>query len=495
MCVQPDITTDYSYDNFGRLTQLNAGNDYVNFQYHYNVATDNPSLDLTYDDLDRLTFADYGIDDSNEAFTLDKLGNREEVNLRDDSDESYQIDDLTNRYESIDSESLAYDAAGNLTIAEYAYDALGRRIKKTDSVANETVYYYYSTDWQVLIEYSDSGDFERKFVYGNYIDEPLLMDDGSSDYYYLHNHLYSSVALTDSSGTVVERYEYDVYGKFHVLDPNFSDDADNTSDFENPYLFTGRRVDILDNSSLTIQYNRNRYYSPQMGRWLTPEPLGITPNPQKPNRWGIRGQYIDGISLYQYITSNPLCRTDALGLRPYFSVGAYLGLGASASVNSDIDEEDCCCKDTGKLIKYGKKKLYVSLDVHAGIGVGLRAVFGGAGVDAVWQGPGLTGTVSGEFKKNECTKEDWSGAVTDSFGTDLGGNVTVGLGAWAGVNGAINGDFTMDVSIFANNGRIKGSVKGCADIGVAYEAWFLGWDSEGSTSASSCKTLWEDTIW
>jgi hypothetical protein len=42
-------------------------------------------------------------------------------------------------------------------------------------------------------------------------------------------------------------------------------------------LFTGRRVDILDNGSLKIQYNRNRYYDYYTGRWLTHDPLGINP--------------------------------------------------------------------------------------------------------------------------------------------------------------------------------------------------------------------------
>jgi hypothetical protein len=41
----------------------------------------------------------------------------------------------------------------------------------------------------------------------------------------------------------------------------------------NPHLFTGRRVDILDNGSLTIQYNRNPYCDYYTGRWTTHNPL------------------------------------------------------------------------------------------------------------------------------------------------------------------------------------------------------------------------------
>jgi len=70
----------------------------------------------------------------------------------------------------------------------------------------------------------------------------------------------------------VERYEYDVYGACRVHTDDGADDIWLTGDDtigsssakDNPYLFTGRRLDILDiNGSLKIQYNRNRYYDPR----------------------------------------------------------------------------------------------------------------------------------------------------------------------------------------------------------------------------------------
>jgi len=79
---------------------------------------------------------------------------------------------------------------------------------------------------------------------------------------------------TNVSGTVLERYEYDAYGNCNVLDNDFSDDSDGISGYNNPYLFTGRRVDILDTCSLKIQYSRNRYYDYYAGRWLSHDPLG-----------------------------------------------------------------------------------------------------------------------------------------------------------------------------------------------------------------------------
>jgi len=134
-------------------------------------------------------------------------------------------------------------------------------------------------------------------IYGNYIDEVLRITDPSNyTYYYLHDHLYSPAALLNTSGNVVERYEYDVYGKCRIMDASYN--SRSTSSYENCYLFTGRRLDILDGGSLTIQYNRNRYYDPETGRWLTHDPLG----------------YVDGMNPYEYVRSDPIGRWDAFGL-------------------------------------------------------------------------------------------------------------------------------------------------------------------------------------
>jgi hypothetical protein len=73
--------------------------------------------------------------------------------------------------------------------------------------------------------------------------------------YYVHDHLYSPVALVYETGTVIERYEYDAYGSPTIWNADLTTERD-SSNYGNPYLFTGRRVDILDSGSLKIQYNR-----------------------------------------------------------------------------------------------------------------------------------------------------------------------------------------------------------------------------------------------
>jgi RHS repeat-associated protein len=131
------------------------------------------------------------------------------------------------------------------------------------------------------------GAFEQWYAYGNYIDEVLIKgttNTYTSFKYYIHDHLYSPVAMASYFGVVQERYEYDAYGKPHVLDPTTYDERPISNSLSR-YLFTGRELEILDYGSLKIQYNRNRYYDSYTGRWTTQDPLGITPNQWKANRF------------------------------------------------------------------------------------------------------------------------------------------------------------------------------------------------------------------
>ena len=65
----------------------------------------------------------------------------------------------------------------------------------------------------------------------------------------------SVIALSDVNSVIVERYSYDVFGK-----------PSNTSDVNNPYLFTGRRYD----DETGLYYYRARYYD-YANRSLTKE--------------------------------------------------------------------------------------------------------------------------------------------------------------------------------------------------------------------------------
>jgi RHS repeat-associated protein len=141
---------------------------------------------------------------------------------------------------------------------------------------------------------------QQSYIWGNYIDELLLMEDvagdggtAGADYFALRHHNYNVVALTDSSGSVQERYDYNPYGQRFVLDADFSDDSDGQSDFG---LKIGHQG-LYHDTATGLVYNRARMLNPTLGRFMQRDPLG----------------YVDGMSVYQYVGSNPLSRRDSMG--------------------------------------------------------------------------------------------------------------------------------------------------------------------------------------
>ena len=201
-------------------------------------------------------------------------------------------------------------------VAYFAYDALGRRIMKTDSAAAATTYYYCNDRWQVIEERTGSDALRQYFLYGNYIDEVVAKFGTLTGlpHYYTHDHLYSPAALVNVLGIPIERYEYDAYGKAHIMDASYN--SRTASSYTNPYTFTGRRLDVLDSGSLELMYYRNRYYSPDMGRFMTQDPLGLSflIDADHSIYFYPQVQYTDGMNIYDYVGSSPLFHKDAYGL-------------------------------------------------------------------------------------------------------------------------------------------------------------------------------------
>lgn len=129
--------------------------------------------------------------------------------------------------------------------------------------------------------------WKRLYVYGAYVDDPVMMATAiGGRYYYIKDRQQSVKALADAGGSVVERYDYNPFGLMTV--------KMNDATVDNPYGYTGRRWD----SETGLWYYRNRMYSPTLGRFLQRDPLG----------------YVDGMNLYAYVTNNPLGFIDPFGL-------------------------------------------------------------------------------------------------------------------------------------------------------------------------------------
>ena len=178
----------------------------------------------------------------------------------------------------------------------------GAKIIQQPSSSTTRFVWRGASDWQCLEELDGSDDLVARYTYApGYIDSPAVQErdlNGDDDFgdsnevvYYHSNTLHSIYALSNSSEAIVERYQYDAYGAATVLDADFSDDADNASDVENPYLFTARR---LDSESALMQY-RNRYYDGTLGRFISRDPIGEA-------------------HIYCYCASKPTGLTDPAGL-------------------------------------------------------------------------------------------------------------------------------------------------------------------------------------
>ena len=210
---------------------------------------------------------------------------------------------------------------GPTTLVDYVYDALGRRVMKTETVeidggGTDDIYTrYYYDGWRVLAEavsndLEDLGDITY-YAYGNALDEVLfyVTDDGTAETvsYLTGDHLNSPAARlvfddVTEQYQIAERYEYDAYGKRSVLNADYSVPATVPADITN-IGFTGQRVEYLDNANLELSYYKNRWYSPNQGRFLSHDQLG----------------YIDSMCLYLYVKNMPIDIIDEFGFLSHSS--------------------------------------------------------------------------------------------------------------------------------------------------------------------------------
>ena len=89
----------------------------------------------------------------------------------------------------------------NPQVITYAYDPLGRRIEKN---VNGTITRYLYDREDILLEYDQAGTVTARYIHGPGIDEPLAMEKNSQMYYYHADGLGSIIALTNSTGGVVQ---------------------------------------------------------------------------------------------------------------------------------------------------------------------------------------------------------------------------------------------------------------------------------------------------
>ncbi|WP_235909042.1 RHS repeat-associated core domain-containing protein [Roseiconus nitratireducens] len=195
------------------------------------------------------------------------------------------------------------DIGNNGTVeVEYEFDALGRRVARTES-GSTTV--FVQNGQQTLADYASGASPSSPtytYIWGDYIDELVVREGTGGRRFYHRNAQYSIVALTNASGTITERYAYDAYGDLTITDA--SGTVRTTSAESNRYTYTGREWD----ETLELYHFRARMYDPKAGRFLGSDPK----------------EYDGGYAnLYIYAGNRSLRSNDPFGMDDLDPTGGY----------------------------------------------------------------------------------------------------------------------------------------------------------------------------
>jgi RHS repeat-associated protein len=165
----------------------------------------------------------------------------------------------------------------------YKYDALGRRIERGTSAGANERYVYDGQD--VLLDLNADWSVNATYLNDLGIDNKLRQTSPSTGVsYYLPDHLGSTAGLTDAGGNLLQGISYDSFGN-------------STGSALTRYTYTGREFD----SDTGLLYHRARWYDPQIGRFISEDPIG----------------FAGGINWRTYVANNPLAHTDPEGLKIY----------------------------------------------------------------------------------------------------------------------------------------------------------------------------------
>lgn len=292
----------YRYDKCGNISEI-LENGHTSVRYEYDklnrlIREDNKPLNrttlYTYDQNGNIT------ERCEYAYTW-KTG--EELSNLKCTHASYDYDG--DRLISYNGENCAYNNLGNPTeyrgkevewqygtrltklgATTFAYDGLGRRIRKNglqflyDS-ENNLIYqskgleFIYDTTGVAGLKYNDSVYFYRKDAQGNII------------------------AILDSNGTVVVKYNYDAWGRHNITDADGEPimDAEHIA-YLNPFRYRSYYYDV----ETRLYYLQTRYYDPEVGRFISQDDVDYA-----------EPEVINGLNLYAYCGNNPVMGYDPVG--------------------------------------------------------------------------------------------------------------------------------------------------------------------------------------
>jgi RHS repeat-associated protein len=316
--------TTYTYDVAGQLTNIsnftatNTVNSFFSYTYdnlgrQTGVTNSDGTWAYTYDGIGQLTRAQFtstnaNIANQNLTYAYDAAGNRISETINGVTT-NYTTNNL-NQYTQVGDGTYTYDADGNLTQIvkggqtftyiyndenqliravtptgtwDYEYDAFGQR---TASIQNGQRTEYVVDPFglgDVVGEYNSSGGLIARYTQG--LGLVGRFDGSGNGAYYDFDAIGSTVGLTGTSGSYVNRYSYRPFGENLLT----------TEGVANPFEYVGQ-WGVMDEAS-GLDYMRARYYSPTAGRFMNSDPIGQN----------------GGINLYSYVENSPIDFFDLTG--------------------------------------------------------------------------------------------------------------------------------------------------------------------------------------
>lgn len=313
MSVSGQSAISYSYDNANRLTQITQGSANVTIVPDSDGRRQSLTLPngikmaYSYDAASQLTGIMY-TQGSNTlgslSYAYDPAGRRMNVGgtfagtgvPQAVSSASYNVNNQLTNWKGT---NLTYDANGNLTNdgtntymwnarnrlvsisgavnASFQYDPFGRRVSKT--VGGTTQYLY---DGPNPVQEIFGTSVSANLLTGG-VDEYFQRTDSAGIRNYLTDPLGSTLALPDSTGTIQTSYTFEPFGNTTITGAATT----------NSFAFTGRELDPTG-----LYFYRARYYSSQVGRFISEDPIGLSGGP----------------NVYAGLRDSPLNFIDPLGL-------------------------------------------------------------------------------------------------------------------------------------------------------------------------------------
>lgn len=185
--------------------------------------------------------------------------------------------------------SYGYDARNRLLAAgglSYGYDPAGNRTAITNgATVTRFVINPNAKLPQVLMRIT--GGTTNYYIYGlGLLYEVTETATSSSALAYHYDYRGSTVAVTDGSGNIKERFEYSAYGMLTYR----------SGSTDTPFLYNGRYGVQTDPNGLL--YMRARSYNSYLCRFINPDPSG----------------FAGGLNWYCYADGNPISLMDPFGL-------------------------------------------------------------------------------------------------------------------------------------------------------------------------------------